>query len=137
MSTSRQITYNSSCVQSLAPLLHKEANSNNSDFRGRYNCYTQVNKYIGCYDACRSLCITTMRPRQNGRHFPDGIFKCIFLNGNVQISIKILLKFVPNDLIKNNPALDQIMAWRLQGDKPLSEPIMFRLPTHICVTRPQ
>ena len=24
----------------------------------------------------------TLRPRQNGRHFPDDIFKCIFLNEN-------------------------------------------------------
>ena len=35
------------------------------------------------------LCITwprwvnTLRPRQNGRHFPDDIFRCIFLNENV------------------------------------------------------
>ena len=29
------------------------------------------------------------------------------------------------------------MAWRRQGDKPLSEPMLVRLPTHICVTRPQ
>ena len=27
--------------------------------------------------------VYTLRPRQNGRHFPDDIFKCIFLNGNV------------------------------------------------------
>ena len=26
--------------------------------------------------------INTLRPRQNGRHFPDDIFKCIFLNEN-------------------------------------------------------
>ena len=31
----------------------------------------------------------------------------------------------------------QIMAWRRQGDKPLSEPMMASLLTHICVTRPQ
>ena len=37
----------------------------------------------------------TLRPRQNGRHFPDDIFKHIFLNENVGISIQILLKFVP------------------------------------------
>ena len=24
-----------------------------------------------------------LRPRQNGRHFPDDIFKCIFVNENV------------------------------------------------------
>ena len=29
------------------------------------------------------------------------------------------------------------MAWCRPGDKPLSEPKMVRLPTHICVTRPQ
>ena len=29
------------------------------------------------------------------------------------------------------------MAWRRPGDKPLSEPMMVRLPTHICVTWPQ
>ena len=29
------------------------------------------------------------------------------------------------------------MAWRRPGDKPLSEPRMESLPTHICVTRPQ
>ena len=36
----------------------------------------------------------TLRQRQDGRHFPDDIFKCIFLNENVWISIKISLKFV-------------------------------------------
>ena len=29
------------------------------------------------------------------------------------------------------------MAWRRPGDKPLSEPMMENLLTHICVTRPQ
>ena len=29
------------------------------------------------------------------------------------------------------------MAWRRPGDKPLSEPMMFSLPTQICVTRSQ
>ena len=29
------------------------------------------------------------------------------------------------------------MAWRRSGDKPLSEPMVVKLPTHICVTRPQ
>ena len=78
-----------------------------------------------------------MRPRQNGRHFADDIFKCIFLNENVWIPIEISLKFVPKGPINNIPVLVQIMAWRRSGDKPLSEPIMVSLPTHICVTRPQ
>ena len=62
--------------------------------------------------------------KMHGRHFPDDIFKCIFLNENVWISIKISLKFVPKGWINNIPALVQIMAWRRPGDKPLSEPIM-------------
>ena len=79
----------------------------------------------------------TLRLRQNGRHFPDDIFKCFFLNGNVSIAIKISLKFVLKGPINNSSALVQIMAWRRPGDKPLSKPMMVRLPTHICVTRPQ
>ena len=38
---------------------------------------------------------STLRPRQNGCNFPDGILECIFLNENIWISIKISLKFVP------------------------------------------
>ena len=37
----------------------------------------------------------TLRPRQNGCHFADDIFKCIFLNENIWTLIKISLKFVP------------------------------------------
>ena len=37
----------------------------------------------------------------------------------------------------NIPASVQIMAWRRSGDKPLTEPMMIGLVTHICVTRPQ
>ena len=84
-----------------------------------------------------STCFNTLRPRQNGRHFPDDMFKCIFLNENVLISIKISLKFVPKGPINNIPALVQIMAWCRPGDKPLSDPMMIILLTHICVTRPQ
>ena len=94
----------------------------------------------GQYEECpwEHLCsINTLRPRQNGHHFPDDIFKCIFLNENVWISNKISLKFVPKGPINNIPALVQIMAWRRPGDKPLSEPMVVWLPTHICVTLPQ
>ena len=83
------------------------------------------------------LCLNTLKPKQNGRHIPDDIFKCIFLNVNEWISLKISLKFVLKGPINNIPALVQIMAWRRPGDKPLSEPMMVSLPTHICVTRPQ
>ena len=81
--------------------------------------------------------VNTLRPRQNGRHFADDMFKCVFLNENVWIPIEISLTFVPKGWINNNPALFQIMAWRRPGDKPLSEPMMVSSLTHICVTRPQ
>ena len=81
--------------------------------------------------------LNTLRSRQDGRRFPDDTFERIFLNENVIILIKISLKFVPYGPINNIPALVQIMAWRRSGDKPLSEPMVGRLPTHICVTRPQ
>ena len=81
--------------------------------------------------------LNTLRPGQNGRHFADDIFKCIFLNENVWISIKISPKFVPQGPVNNILALAQVMASRRPGDKPLSGPMKVRLPTHICVTRPQ
>ena len=83
------------------------------------------------------FCVNTLRPRQNGRHVADDIFKCIFWNENVSIAIKISLNFVPKGPINNIPALVKIMAWRRPGEKPLSEPMVISLPMHICVTRPQ
>ena len=81
--------------------------------------------------------INTLRPRQNGRHFADDTFKRIFMNENVRISTNISLKFVPKGLINNIPESVQLMTWRRPEDKPLSEPMMVNLLTHICVTRPQ
>ena len=40
-----------------------------------------------------ALVLNTFMPRQDGRNFPDDIFKCIFLNENVPVSIKISVKF--------------------------------------------
>ena len=72
------------------------------------------------------------------RHFTDDIFKWTFLNEDIWISLNMSLKFVPRaPPINNIPSLVQIMAWRLPGDKPLSEPMMVSLLTPICVTRPQ
>ena len=51
--------------------------------------------------------------------------------------LKFHWSFFPKGRINNIPSLVQIMAWRLPGDKPLSEPMMVRLPAHICVARPQ
>ena len=81
--------------------------------------------------------LETLRPRQKDCHFADDIFKCIFENENEWISPGISLTFVPKVRINNIPALVHIMVWRRPGDKPLSEPMMIILLTHICVTRPQ
>ena len=108
--------------------------------------YLRLNDSASHFLAChlsavpRLLCklmVNTLRPRQNGRHFPDDIFIWILLNENVWISISTSLKFVPRGQINNIPTSVQVMAWRRQGDKPLSKPMMVRLPTHIWVTRPQ
>ena len=83
------------------------------------------------------MLVNTLRARQNGRHFVDDIFQCIFVNANVWIPIKISSQFVPKGPINNIPVLVQIMARRRPSDKPLSESMLVNLPTHICVTRPQ
>ena len=79
--------------------------------------------------------LNTLRPRQHGRHFADDIFKHIFLNENVRISLKISLKFVPKGPVNNIAPLVQIMARRRWGAKPLFKPMAVRVPTHICVIR--
>ena len=73
-----------------------------------------------------SFNLSTLRPRQNGHHFADDIvfFKMHFVNGNVWISIKISLKFVPKGPINNITALVQITALRQWCDKPSSGPMM-------------
>ena len=84
--------------------------------------------------------LNTLRPRQM-----DAIWQTTFSNAFSWMKMFefllnfhwVLFKFVPTGQINNIPALVQIMAWRRPGDKPLSEPMMVSLPTHICVTRPQ
>ena len=76
----------------------------------------------------------TLRPKH-------GIFKCIILTENVQISIQISLKFVPKDPINNITALIQIMAWCRPGASYYLNQwwlVYWRiLYIYICVTRPQ
>ena len=62
-------------------------------------------------------------------HFLE--WKCMNLDYNFSLNV------VPCGSINNIQSLVQIMAWRLPGDKPLSEPMVVGLPTHICVTRPR
>ena len=62
--------------------------------------------------------IITLRPRKNGRHFPDDTVEHIFLNENVGISIQISLKFVPKGPINNIPASDNRGWYYLSIPKP-------------------
>ena len=93
--------------------------------------FTTGNKSLS--EPILTIFFNTLRPRQNCCHFTD-IFKCIFLNENSLISLKISLKLVPTVRNNNIPSSVQIMAWRRPGDKQLSEPMMVNLLTHIFVT---
>ena len=122
-------------------------------YDSKTNIVIQEKKLKISYAKCRPLCqgpisrlrwimvylpsVNTLRPKQNGRHFPHDIFKCILLNEIKLISIKICPKFVPKGLINNILALIHTVDWYRQGDKPLSEPVMISFRTHICVTRPR
>ena len=123
-------------------LLNRSSSSTRNNFDYLHHLSVEKNQEIqihfhGLENKFKTTRLTTLRPRRNGQHFADDIFKHIFFNENVWISIKILLKFVLKGPINNIPALVQIMAWRYPGNKPLSEPMLVGLLTHTCVTRPQ
>ena len=65
----------------------------------------------------------------------DDIFKRIFFNKNIRISIPISLKFLPKGPINNKSALVQVMALHQTGDKRLPKPIMAQFTDTICGTR--
>ena len=56
--------------------------------------------------------VNSSPPGQNGRHFADNIFRCIFVSEKFSILMTISLQFVPKGPIDNNRALVKIMAWR-------------------------
>ena len=78
--------------------------------------------------------VNTLILRQNCRHFAYDIFKCIFLDENVWTSLKISLKFLGSNL--QNSSIVSYNALAPSRRKPLSEPMIVNLLTHICVTRP-
>ena len=61
---------------------------------------------------------------QNEGYFADDIFKCIFMDEQFCISIRISLKVGPKGHIDNKSALVQIKAWCWIRDKPLPEPML-------------
>ena len=68
--------------------------------------------------------VNSSLPGENGRHFADNIFKCIFMKDMFNVLIQISLKFVPLGPIDNKSALVLVMAWRRPGGKPLPEPML-------------
>ena len=74
---------------------------------------------------------------RNGHNFADDPFKRILLNETFRSAFKISLTFAPKGPVNNIEAFVQIMAWCRPGDKPLSEPMIMSLLTHVCVHWPQ
>ena len=84
-----------------------------------------------------TVCLNTLRLRQNECHITDDIMKCIFMIKYILISINISMKFVSNGPINTITALVQMMAWCRPGDKPLCEPMVFSLLMQNGITQPQ
>ena len=69
------------------------------------------------------VAVNILRPEQNGHHSADDILKCIFLNENVCILMKISLEFVPIGPTDSKSALVQVMSLYV-GDKLLTKPML-------------
>ena len=54
-----------------------------------------------------------------------------------EFRLRFYWRVFPKVRINNIPALVQLMVWHRLGEKPLSEPMMVSLLTHICAIRPQ
>ena len=93
---------------------------------------TRVTTWVVYVCVC---CLIILGLKRNGRRFAD-ILKSISSCENCSILIKISHQFLPMGLINNMASLVQMMAWCRTGEKPISEPVMAYLLTHICGTRP-
>ena len=130
-------------------VLKEQAKLNETTISPIKGAFTNMNEIIGiCHSIINSkFYINDVQPQTLthwGRDKMDAIFQTISSNAfswmkmyEICLHLVISLKFVPRVWINNIPALVQIMAWRRPGDKPLSEPMLASLLTHICVTWPQ
>ena len=118
------VTHNKHIVSEIRKTLHMSYGQVTSELCRSCQTFTGPEPKVHLLSSALLSGINTLRPRQNGRHFADDIFKWIFLNENAWIPIKILLKFVPLAPINNIPAWVQMMAWRRPSDKPLSGPMI-------------
>ena len=75
---------------------------------------------------CLAICSGfILKPKQNnGLYFANNIFKCILMNENLGILLRVSLMYMPKDLTANKSALGQKMTWRQTCDKPLYEQVM-------------
>ena len=104
------------------------------------------------YPTINGRLVNTLRSRQDVRHFADDIFTCIVFNENCCILINChrnMFARVQLTIIEHwfrfwgGAIRRQTIIWTNDdglapsGDKPLSEPMMVSLPTHIGVARPQ
>ena len=83
--------------------------------------------------------VNTLRPRQNGHHFADNIFKCISLNEKKILNFK--QNFTEICSLGSNwqfygSILVQIMACRRIGDKPSESMLVCCTDAFICITQP-
>ena len=110
--------------------------------KNRYSLFPWVQLTMRLHCLCNGLVPHSLGAKPltlSGRDKMADILQTTFSNAFFEwkCSFRNWLKFVPNIRISNIPALVQIMAWRRPGAKPLSDPMMISLLTHICVTRPQ
>ena len=119
-------------------LIYVSKTGSGHNTQGEIPCYfeSQMSEFVLHYSISVTTCwvveviqtqsfiINTLRLMENCCHFTDDVFKCIFLNGNVWISITISINFFPKGPINNITSLVHIMAWRWPSNKPLSEPMM-------------
>ena len=119
----------------IAPMDHNE-------LRSHYMAYTLpvTRSYqMSCRAWIQSLCFTFsvvycrqshliqhIETETKWTSFSRRYFQMHFREWNC-INSYLFLGFIPKGPINNIPALDQIMAWRRPGDKPLSEPMMVNL----------
>ena len=68
-----------------------------------------IDKVLQEYSRFSTSWVNSSPPGQNGHHFADDIFKCIFINEMFCILNQLSLKFIPRGLINNIPALVQIV----------------------------
>ena len=128
------------CVTSKRYLVTRGGYMSSTSHISFTQCMRAGNPYQGKMNELKISYPGVVRPPLThwGRDKVDAISQTTFSNAFSWMKIfEYRLKFVPKGPINNISALVQIMAWRLPGDKPLSESMMFSLPTHICVTGPQ